>query len=80
MKKMIVLVLCAIIAYSLSIVVHSSSNEYSGDVYAETEFQEVKAFSEEDKNKIFIVSNINEAFAKANELATENRIMLLEKR
>lgn len=47
MKKMIVLVLCAIIAYSLSIVVHSSSNEYSGDVYAETEFQEVKAFSEE---------------------------------
>ncbi len=34
--------------------------------------------AKEDKKKVFIVSNINEAFAKANELATENRIMLLE--
>lgn len=46
MKGIVTLVLCAIMVCSLSVVVYSSY-EYSGDVCEETEFQEVKAFSEE---------------------------------
>ena len=34
--------------------------------------------AKEDKKKIFIVDTINEALSKANELASENRVMLLE--